>query len=319
MRTRTSMGRYVVVLSGLVALAACQDSDLAPMEPGQERVRLDIGGNCGNEMAASALPASDPPRLTGVVVTATFPGFATGLPWNVIQQMQFPLQAGAHQAPCMNSDVETYVSETLYVADADPIPRPDGVSEEFWASLSEREKRALLERAELWLRIHPNANKSVGIVISEIFEQPILRAKALAKRRATDFLGASQATELMAGGVYGCLLYREFKDDYSWFLSNQETLQLVADLVTGFGEAEFRYDALRGARFIRNGVFGAGRAFNDTERTDCGQMIFNSIHTGAIDVRDPRASREPSPTPPGSGGYVPLPPENGLPPGWMDQ
>lgn len=318
MRTRTTKGRTILAMTGLVTLAACQDGPLQPTDPGLDRAQLDIGGNCGNAMAARAHSFTDPTRLPGVTVTGTFPGYGTGLPWNVIQQMNFPLQSGARQAPCMNSGVVTYVAETLYVAPLEPTPRPEGVGEEFWASLSEREKRALLQSAELYLRLYPNANKTPGRVITEVFEQPMLRAKALAQRRATDFLGASQGTELMAGGVYGCMLYQEFTDGYSWFLTNQETLQLVTDLVTAFAEAEFRFSALRGMQFGRNGVFGAALAYNDPNRSECGQMVFNSIPGGTIDIGDPNAPR--TTTPPGGGGnQPPLPPENGLPPGWMDQ
>jgi hypothetical protein len=321
MRTRTTAGRLAVVLTAVITLAACQDGATAPIDPGRERVMADLSGNCGRQQPSRILSATTPPTLPTVTVTATFPGFATGLPWNIVQQMNFPLNAGAHQAPCQNTPGTTYIAETLYVS-PDTVAKPDGVSEEFWASLSRRERTVLLASAELYLRLNPNVNKTPGIVISEVFEDAILRSKSLAQRRATDFLGASQATELMAGGVYGCMLYKEFVASGTWFLSNNATLQLVADLVGAFAEAEFRLLPLRATRFARNGVFGVGLAFNDVRQSDCGTLVFNAMNAGTIDVSDPydNGGLTPSPTPPPGGGYYPpLPPENGLPPGWMDQ
>ncbi len=319
MRTQIMKGRCFLALSGLITLAACQDGTLAPMEPARERVQLYTGENCGNVLPSGALAASSPPVLAGVTVTASFPAYGTGMPWDMVSRMNFPLQSGAHHAPCLNSPVATFVAETLVVAELEPTPLPDGVDPDFWASLSERERRALLEAAELYLRLRPNVNKTPGIVIAERFQPGMLRAKSHAKLRATDYLGATPATELMAGGVYGCLLYQEFTGEYSWHMSNAETLTLVTNAVTAFAEAQFRDLPMRALQFGRNGVVGAAIAAADAYRSDCAQMVFNAIPGGRIDVNDPYAPRNRAPAPPDGGGYYPAPPESGYPPGWIDQ
>ena len=325
MRTRTLVAGRLLALCGAVTLAACQDALTAP----RHDVRATFGSGCDGPMDAHVgrsspshvapnLSISSPPQLNGVTVTANYPG----LPWNIMQQMNFPLNSGAGQLPCFNSPSVTFIAETLYVAAELDIPTPDGVDAEWWASLSPRERRALMKLAQELLILYPDRYGKVSSVIIDVFERPMLRAKVNAKIRAADFFGASQEAELFAGGVYGCTLYQDFVAQSNWHWSNAQTRDIVIDLVTAFAEAEFTTRPLRAMLFGRNGAIGAAMAAHDGYGGDCGRLIFDSIAGGRIDVTDPYLTPRGSPTPPAppGGGYQPpLPPSDGNPPGWMDQ
>ncbi len=311
-----------------ITLAACSDGPSSPVDIGRGKRLATIGDGCGTIMAQRVVPTptqaspslsvSTPPTLPVVVVTASFP--SAGLPWNVMQQMQFPLNAGAQQALCLNSPLATYRAETLYVAASDPIPAPDGVDPNFWASLSPREQRALIARAKQLMELYPNKYPTIGSTIDAFFKQKMLPAKFEAKLRGIDFLGGTSEAEMMAGGVYGCLLYQRFVRDPDWFLSNRETLELVTELVTAFAEAEFASFPLRAVQFGRNGVFGAAMAQSDPYGSECGRLVFDSIPSGRIDVRDPYSTPSAGATPPpGNPNYSPAPPFTGGPDGWWDQ
>lgn len=328
MQTRTSNAARLLVLSSAVALAACQDGLTAP----RDTVRASFGTACGNQMAAGVrtphgtstaqLSVGSIPQLPGVTITATFPGGTGGLPWNISQQMNFPLNAGADRALCLNDQSVAYVAETLYVAAVDSVAMPPGVDPNFWASLSPRERKVLLARAEQLLKLYPSRYASLTAVISDVFEPMMLASKTDSKVRAADFFGGTPEHEMFAGGVYGCQLYQRFVTNTGWAFSNAETLQMVSELVAAFAEAEFAYYPLRAVRFARNGVFGAGIASASAVHSECGRLIFNSIPGGTIDVSDPYTVTQAPPAPPGGGGYQPTPEPppggSGLPPGWYD-
>ncbi len=319
-------GRVLVACTALT-LAACADEPSSPLDGGRGKGSASIGDGCGNIMAQrtlsgagqsiTSLSVSRPPTLAPVTVTATF----SGLPWNIMQQMQFPLNVGAQQALCLNSPVATYRAETLYVAPLEAIPTPPGVDPDFWTSLSPREQRALIAKAKLLMELYPNKYPTVGSAIDAFFKSKMLPSKSEAKLRSIDFLGGTGEAELMAGGVYGCLLYQRFSRDPNWFLSNRETLELVSELVTAWAEAQLVTSPLRALQFGRNGVFGAAMAQASPEyATECGRLIFDSIPGGRIDVRDPYALPSSGATPPaGNPMSPPAPPFTGGPDGWWDQ
>ncbi len=302
----------LLFLVGATALGACRNDPVAPAAAVNPHVVSVYGGPCGDLQPTRVLPSSTPPMLAGVTVTATFAGF----PWDLMQQMRFPLYYGAGRANCFNSPTVSYVAETLYVAGDTPIPAPDGVAEEWWAALSPREQKALLRYAEEMIRLYPDRYSKPGSVIRQFFEESMLRSKARAQVRATDFFGASQETELFAGGIYGCTLYQDFVQRADWVLTNNQTRDLVVELVTAFAEAEFRARPYRALAFGRNGAVGAAMAAQDGHGSDCGQMLFNSIPGGRIVVTDPYA-----PTPPSAPGgqFSPHPRPDGPPGAWLDQ
>ncbi len=292
-------------------LAACQNDPLAPDATVRPQVLSLSGASCANVQPSLALPSSTPPELAGVRVTATY----TGMPWDIMQQMQFPLHYGADRAHCFNSPEVSYTAETVYVAEPDPIPAPPGVNAEWWAALSPREQRALLKYADELMRLNPSRYPYAGAAINQVFEESMLNAKTKAKLRAIDYFGVSQETELFAGGVYGCTLYQSFINQSNWAFSNNQTLDMVIELVTAFAEAEFVARPYRGLAFGRNGAVGVAMAAADGFGSDCGQMLFNSIPGGRITIIDPYAAPPSS----GPGGRTPQPPPDGLPEDWRDQ
>ncbi|MDZ7630927.1 MAG: hypothetical protein U5K74_06115 [Gemmatimonadaceae bacterium] len=310
----------LILLGGAATLVACQDGPTSPREAHRGQTLALSSGSCGHQLEARAVPFSATTTLAGVTVRANF----AGLPWNIMQQMRFPLNYGAERAPCLNSPEVTYVAEIAYEPAIGEIPAPDGVNAEWWATLSPRERKALLKYAEAMLRMYPDRYTRPGTVIADYYEDSIRRSKVQAKIRAADFLGFGQQTELLAGGVYGCMLYRNFIQQANWVLPHSETLQMVIELVTAFAEAEFTTLPLRALAFGRNGAIGAAMAAQDGFARDCGQMLFESIPGGRITVTDPYgppASYVPPPSytpPPANPYYTPEPPQGSLPYGWWD-
>ncbi len=302
----------LLLLCTAAALAACQNDPLAPESALRPQVLSLHGGSCADVQPSRVLPSSTPPTLGGVRVTASY----TGLPWDIMQQMLFPLYYGAERAACFNSPEVSYLAETLYVAEIGEIPAPDGVDAEWWATLSPREQKALLRYAEEMLRLYPDRYSRPSNVINQFFKDSMLRSKVQAKVRAADFFGSGQETELFAGGIYGCTLYQNFIRQADWVLTNKQTLDLVIELVTAFAEAEFVTRPYRSLAFGRNGAIGAAMAAQDAFGNECGQMLFNSIPSGRITVTDPYA-----PTPPlaPGGRYTPPPPPDSPPLDWRDQ
>jgi len=310
MRTMDA-GRLVLVCGGVLALAACRNDVTAP----QPRIAVSAASasnSCGGlEPSRAPRAVGDPHALHGVTVRANFP--QAGIPWNVLQQMTFPMWSGADRAPCLNSQFATYSVDTLTPDAATPLPIPDGVDPDFWVLLSPREQRVLLARAELYMQLYPGKYPTIGSAIDGIFSGKMLGAKAASKIRANDYQLDPGEGELLAGGIYGCLLYRSFVRDRDWIFSNDETLEIVSQLVAAFAEAKFFDRPLRGLQFGRNGVFGGAMAQSDGYGIDCGTLAFNSIPSGRISITDPYLL--PRSNPPGTG--VPQPPDpGGLPPGW---
>ncbi len=318
-RAKSSLCLFI----GAAALVACQNDLTAPQQSAvQPRVMKSSSFGCGAQPSRAAVgKAQEIPRLPTVTVTAIYSG--GGIPWNLLQQMNFPAGQGANFAPCMNAPGESYVVDTVHVAPADtlPVPVPDGVDADWWRTLSPREQSVMLARAEEMMRLNPYTFPNVGSIMNMFFGEGIRDAKLHAKLRANDFFpGTTIEAELFAGAVYGCSLYRRFVAQSDWQLSNAETLQLVVDLVGALGEAQYWNAPMRGIRFGRNGTFGAGLAFADGYMQDCGWLAFQSVG-GAISVSDPYKNSGP----PNGGGngrpYVPPIDDggNGLPPGWHDQ
>lgn len=251
----------------------------------QSRSRLgtatNLGGGVGSASWNYVLPT--------VIVRGTFYG-GFGVPSGLVQAMNYSMGGDAGMAPCLNSAQVSYQAETAYVNPATVPALPSGVNPDFWATLSPREKRALLARAEELMRLYPQRFSSVGNTITQVFE-PIMRpTKVRSKLVGIDYFGGTAQAELFAGGVYGCLLYRGFVSDPNWHLLRGETLALVTELVTAFAEAQFAHWPLRGLHFGRNGAFGAGLASSDMQNQECGRLLFNSIPSGAITVTDPYAA-----------------------------
>ncbi len=310
-RQRPAPAWRLLLLCGAALLAACQNDPMAPEAMVRPQVMSLSGASCASTQPSRARSLSTPPQLAGVRVTATY----NGMPWDIMQQMQFPLSYGADRAYCFNSPEVSYTAETVYVAEPDPIPAPPGVNAEWWAALSPREQRALLKYAGELMRLNPSRYPSASAAINQFFADSILVAKARAKIRARDYFGANQEAELFAGGVYGCTLYQNFIRQGSWAFSNNQTLDMVIELVTAFAEAEFTTVPYRGLAFGRNGAVGAAMAAADGFGSDCGHMLFNSISGGRITVTDPYAA----PPAAGPGGRTPPPNPDGLPEDWRDQ
>ncbi len=320
MQSRASGAARLLLVCGAVLLTACQDGPASPRSVQRTEPLSLTSGTCGGQMAAGAVPFSATTTLAGVTVRANF----AGLPWNIMQQMRFPLNYGADRAPCLNSPEVTYVAEVVYQPEIGEIPVPAGVNAEWWATLSPRERKALLKYAEEMIRLYPDRYARPGTVITDYYEESMLRSKVQAKIRAADYFGYGQQTELFAGGMYGCLLYRSFIQQSNWALPNSETLQMVIELVTAFAEAEFTTQPLRALAFGRNGAIGAAMASEDGFASDCGRMLFESIPGGRITVTDPYGappSFVPPPSytpPPANPYYTPEPPAGSLPYGWWD-
>jgi hypothetical protein len=221
--------------------------------------------------------------IGGVTVRANFSGAGFGLPFNITQLMTFGAGANLSPLPCLQSSGECYTVSAAEVIP--PIPAPDGVDPNFWAGLSPREKRALIKWAETFMKLH-DSYRTVGAVISQHFEQQLSTLKARSKIRAMDFYGASPQGELLAGAVYGCMLYRNYVGDpYSPF-ANSDVQEFASSMVAAFGEAQYTNRPLFGLRFGRNGAFGAGLASVDRSGIDCGSLTFQAVG-GAIVVSPP--------------------------------
>jgi hypothetical protein len=304
----------VVTLCSTALLVACTDGAVAPLSKPVTGASFSIN-TCAAAQGDRAQSMTTPPSLAPVTITANFGG--AGLPWNVMQQMQFPLNSGADHAPCLNSPVVTYTAETLYVAKGDSIPAPDGVDADWWASLSARERRVLVSRARSLMEMYPDRWSRIGEAINTLFEGTMLRDKTKAMLRGIDYYGDSQEAELFAGGVYGCTLYQDFIADPRWAFSNAETLTLVIELVTAFAEAQFWQTPLRALVFGRNGTIGAAIADASFDREDCGSMIFSAIPGGRITVANPYSGQPGSPS--GGTPHAPPLPPTSSPPDWYDQ
>jgi hypothetical protein len=316
---RSNSAERLLVLSSAVVLAACQDSVTAPRTDAHRAVIAQTFGGCsGWQSERQVQSLGDVYTLGGVTVTANFPGFP-GIPWNLLQQMQFPLNSGADLAPCLNTPDATFTVDTLFVAPLDPLPVPEGVDPDFWKDLSPREQRALLARAELLVRLNPGKYSSVGDAINRYFKGIILHEKAESKIRANDFRLAVKEGEMLSGAIYGCELYHAFVGSPDWFLSNDETLQFVIELITAFAEAEYAFSPLRAILFGRNGAIGAAMAAAEAASSDCGWLAFNSIPSGRVRVTDPYSTSPVVPAPAPGSQQPTLPPETGLPLGWWDQ
>ena len=315
------IGQLLMVCSAGM-LAACQDGVTAPRSATGSILSASVNA-CGGLQAQRAgvssprigtttVGSTSIPQLAGVTVTANY----SGLPWNVMQQMQFPMRSGADNAPCLNSPFATYVVDTPYVRVVDPVPVPAGVDASWWNSLSPREQRAIIDAAAQLLELSSGEYSSIGDVIHRFFRARISGAKHDARLIGNDYMSTPATSELFAGGVYGCLLYRRLVSDPRWFMSNDATLSFTMNLVTAFAEAEFWSSPLRALTFGRNGIVGAAMAHADPYGLDCARMVFDSIPGGRISITDPYSAHV---LPPGGGGYAPpRPPEPTPPPGWYD-
>ena len=315
------IGQLLMVCSAGM-LAACQDGVTAPRPTTGSMLSASVNacgglqaqhaGVSGSRIGTTLAGSTSIPQLAGVTVTGNY----LGLPWNVMQQMQFPMGHGADNAPCLNSPFATYVVDTTYVRVVDPVPVPEGVDEGWWNSLSPREQRAMMDAAQQMLQLHPAVYSSIGDVINRFFRAKIVGAKYDARLIGSDYTSTPATGELFAGGVYGCLLYRRLVSDPQWFMSNDATLSFAMNLVTALAEAEFWSSPLRAMTFGRNGIVGAAMAHADPYGRDCARMVFDSIPGGRISITDPYSALV---LPPGGGGYTPpRPPEPTPPPGWYD-
>ena len=315
------IGQLLMVCSAGM-LAACQDGVTAPRPATGSMLSASVNacgglqaqraGVSGPRIGTTTAGSTSIPQLAGVTVTANY----AGLPWNVMQQMQFPMGYGADNAPCLNSPFATYVVDTTYVRVVDPLPVPAGVDASWWNSLSPREQRAIMDAAEQLVRLSPEQFSSIGDAINRFFRVRINGAKHDARLIGIDYMTTPETSELFAGGVYGCLLYRRLVSDPDWFMSNDATLSFAMNLVTAFAEAEFWSSPLRAMKFGRNGIVGAAMAHADSYGLDCARMVFDSIPGGRISITDPYSAQV---LPPGGGGYTPpRPPEPTPPPGWYD-
>jgi len=318
----------LLVMCSTGVLAACQDGVTAPRSATRPMVSASVyacgGGGWQPQRAgvapprvgATTLGSTGIPQLGGVMVTANF----SGLPWNIMQQMQFPMGSGADRAPCLNSPVAVYLVDTVYrgAVGPEPVPVPPGVDASWWNSMSPREQNAIMEAAERMRAMNPGKYSSIADVINRFFREKIGGTKRDARLSGTDYMGTPETAELFAGGVYGCLLYRRLVTDPQWFMSNEATLNFVMNLVTAFAEAEFTTAALRAMAFGRNGIVGAAMAHADPYGLDCARMVFDSIPGGRITIDDPYSAQGNPPG--GGGGRIPPPSQEppSLPPGWND-
>ncbi len=313
----------LLVLSSAVVLAACQDAVTAPKVASRRTLVSPTIGACnGRQSERQVQSLGDINTLGVVIITANYPGFGgmfNGMPWEIMQRMRFPLNVGADQAPCLNAPDVTYTVDTLFVAPLDPLPVPEGVDPDFWNSLSPREQRAILAKAEVLMKLQPNRFPTVGAAIDSFFGKKITESKTRSKIRANDFGLGAQDGEMLAGGIYGCTLYRRFTQDPEWFLSAEDTFNFVLELITAFSEAEYAYAPLRAALFGRNGAIGSAMAAADAALTDCGWLVFNSVPSGRIKVTDPYSTPSGSAAPSPGSQQPSLPPSSGLPDGWWDQ
>lgn len=282
---RMSGAKWVTMVAGAVVMAACAESPVAP-EP--ERTASAAFSSCYGGLLTKA--SADRPGgialswgypISGITIVASYPGGAFGLPFNMLQRMNYG--PGTNFVGCAGDVDATYaVSEQVV---QEPLPVPAGVDAEWWTSLSPREQVALLEAAQRIMSLNPGQFKSSGEVIRTFF-QPVLPAtKQQAKIRAMDYYGGSVSGQLLAGGIYGCLLYRKYQYDPYSPIANRDLFDFVSNLVAAFGEAEFASHPLTGLRFGRNGIAGAALARNDAT-SDCGFLVFQDVNR-TVNVRDP--------------------------------
>lgn len=282
---RLGAGAWLAACGALV-LSACADD---PTGVPPDRAPSATFSGCGNEAVAQVVSASVSTPLPVWTVRATFSGPALGIPFNLVQSMNFPSYVNIGPVPCLNTSETTYSTEASS-AEMDPLPVPEGVDPNFWTSLSPREQRVLVKWAEILMKLNPNRYSSVGNVITQLFDEALLQLKAKSKIRAIDFYGATSKAELLAGGIYGCMLYRRFASDPYFPFSWAETLQLGAELVTAFAEGQYAGRPLFGIVFGTNGVYGAGLASSNFTGTDCGRLLFDAVGAGRISVVDPYGS-----------------------------
>lgn len=308
---RNSRAGWWLATVGAGILTACAESPLAPVPPpeksvlGQSRAWCDGGDQ---PMRTAALPAANTPDVSlrsgwpiaGVTVTATYSGGWIGLPFDIRQMMTY--QQGLDRRPlaCLDAPGVRY-SEPDVPEVLGPIEAPDGVDPGWWSGLSPREQRALIKYAEVYMQLYPGTYTSVSSVINGVFRDQLLPLKVRAKVRALDFFGGTAQGELLAGAIYGCLLYRSYATNPTSPFANSEIGELASSLVTAFAESHFMGRPLMGLRFGRNGVFGAGLAAVDQTGRDCGSIAFSAIGE-AILVDDPYAPRHTPPRGPGGSG-----------------
>ncbi len=288
---RNSGAGWAMSAAGAMLLVACAE---APVAPTPNRDVLATYGPCGVELmtkvGAPSAPIDDVALSTGVpirgmTIHATYSGATFGLPFSLVQAMNFGPRTDFGFLSCLAAPGESFdVAESDL--ETDRLPPPEGVDPTWWNSLSPREQRVLLKWADAIMKQFPGAYRSPGAVISELFKGQIEQLKTKAKLRALDLLPDPGQAELLAGGIYGCLLYQRYSRDPNAPFSNAEVLELASSLTGAFGEAQFARRPLTGLRFGRNGVFGAGLASADGFGTDCGWLVFRSIG-GAILVTDP--------------------------------
>ena len=322
-----------MVVCGAAALAACTDGPTSPFARSVERGVSASIGNCGGVMDQSAFQSLNdppPPMLGAVTVRADFTSSA-GLPWNVMQQMQFPMGAGGERALCLNDAHAAFTVDTVYLPADTAVATPAGVDPNFWTSLSPREQMALLKYAQEIQSLRPMTYSSPGQVITAKFQDVMLRIKSQAHTRARDFFSEERKAEQFAGALYAAMLYREWASDPQWPFTNATTLEIASTLSAAFAEAQFAATPLRAIQFARNGALAAGLVHSDYLNRDIGQLLFSEVGSGMIRVDDPYQTGQG-----GSGGgrYTPPPPPqdpgsprqpgwwedpgSSLPPGWWD-
>jgi len=292
---RKSRAGWWMAAVGAGLLTACAESSVAPVPPQDGLTLFTSNTSCGGaqQSKTASVPSGSAGDVTlrwgwgqpigGVTVRANFSGASFGLPFNITQLMNFGAGANLTPLPCLESTGESYsITAAEFMP---PIPAPDGVDPNWWAGLSPREKRALIKWAEAFMKLN-DSYRTVGSVIAERFEQQLATLKARSKIRAMDFYGGTPQGELLAGAIYGCMLYRNYVGDpYSPF-ANSDVQEFASSMVTAFGEAQFTRRPMFGIRFGRNGAFGAGLASVDRSGIDCGTLMFQAVG-GAIIVTAP--------------------------------
>jgi hypothetical protein len=297
---RSTNAVRAVVVCGSVMLAACQDGGVtAPKDVVNPQFAALSASWCGgaqqtrNSLSAGAQSAGF--GLPFVSVISTFRGW--GVPWGLVQQMNFAGGLNGPRPECFNTSGETYVTVPGDPSQSDPapLPVPDDVDSDWWYSLTPREQRTLMALAQKMMEQYPGAYGNIGAAINAL-RGKVIQPKLTGRIRAADFYGPAPEGDMMAGGIYGCLLFRSFALDPSWFLDNQSTLSFVSDMVTAFAESHYNARPLRAIQFARNGAMGAVLAAGDSFSRDCGAMIFEAIGNRRILVDDPY-TRGGSPSP----------------------
>lgn len=296
------VGQWLLGCGTLTVVAACSDAPTAPIDPRPSPVSANIGG-CGGIQQSGAAPAraaqagsvqSASVPIAGVTITATYNPWSTGLGYWLNSRFNYPAGYGAELAPCLSSDVAGYAVDDAVPAIYLDIPAPPGVDPGVWASLSIRERHILMAKAREMVEVNSGRYPNIGAAINALMEEKILPNKVDARYRARDFLSNPDEQDMLAGAVYGCMLYNAFARDPLWHLSNDATLTFVVDLATAFAESQYITQPLRGLQFGRNGAVGAAMAQN-SYGSDCGWLAFQSISSGRVKVTDPMPA-------PGGGG-----------------